>query len=119
MAERVRPIRYALEVLSTLVLVLALAGLTGSAMGIGGGGGAAVFIALYLMFGMPWWAVFAGFKITGYFVIVILAALVNVVLLAGFAIPGNIGRIVYLFLTWGSYLALLGATLSILPPLIA
>ena len=87
-------------------------------MGVGGGGQAGAFIALYLMFAMPWWALLAGFKVPGYFVIVILAALVNIALVAGYALSGNIGRTVYLFLAWGIYLALLAFVLSFLPPII-
>jgi hypothetical protein len=118
-AEQAKPFRYAIEVLVALVLVLAIAGLAAAMMGVGGGASAGVFAALVFMFAMPWWAVLAGFKVPGYFLVVFLAVLVNVALGAGYALPRNIGRIVYLFLAWGIYLALLSFVLSFLPPLIA
>lgn len=118
MLERAKPFRYATEVLLALILVLAIAGLAASIMGVGGGGSTGVFGALVFMFAMPWWAALAGFKVPGYFLIVFLAVLVNVALVAGYALPGNTGRIVYLFLAWGIYLALLSFVLSFLPPII-
>ena len=87
-------------------------------MGVGGGGSAGVFAALVFMFAMPWWAVLASFKVPGYLAVVILAVLVNIALVAGYALPRNIGRIVYLFLAWGIYLVLLTFVLSFLPPII-
>jgi hypothetical protein len=118
-AERAKPFRYAIEVLVALLLVLAIAGLAAAVMGVGGGASAGVFAALVLMFAMPWWAVLAGFKIPGYFVVVILAVLVNVALVAGYALPRNIGRIIYLFLAWGIYLVSVAFVLSFFPPMIA
>lgn len=118
MPERAKPFRYAIEVLLALSLVLAISALTASIWGVGGGWSTGIFGALVFMFAMPWWAALAGFKVPGYFLVVVLAVLLNVALGTGYALPRNIGRIIYLFLAWGIYLVLLAIVLSFLPPII-